>query len=279
MVHLDVANNTKDNSSCGFLSYRMLSKLLVLLQAILLMSGCAAFMGFPPRVTDRSADLEALQKHIDAAAITECLKATNEAEACRNKLITARTYGIDIQFSAFEEDLFRQAREAGFAATLTTLGLTAAGAVAGGGTTQVLSAIAAGITGSRAAFDREVLAERTVLAIHTSMRANRMIVLARIRQGLRQSVSEYPLAAGFHGRRGLLFPRYCIGGVDRYHQSRRRQGGGSGARPRHCHRTFTIRGGKGVTRLCQRPGNICGRKEATDKPDTAGYQRLRSSRT
>ena len=53
---------------------KMLSKLLVLLQAILLMSGCAAFMGFPPRVTDRSEDLKALQKHIYAAAITECSK-------------------------------------------------------------------------------------------------------------------------------------------------------------------------------------------------------------
>ena len=59
---------------------KMLSKLLVLLQAILLMSGCAAFMGFPPRVTDRSEDLKALQRHIDADAITECLKTLNEAE-------------------------------------------------------------------------------------------------------------------------------------------------------------------------------------------------------
>jgi hypothetical protein len=69
---------------------KMLSKLLVLLQAILLMSGCAAFMGFPPRVTDRSEDLKALQRHIDADAITECLKTLNEAEACRNKIIARR---------------------------------------------------------------------------------------------------------------------------------------------------------------------------------------------
>ena len=214
-MHWAVADTTKDNgnSSCGSLSYRMFSKLLVLLQAILLMSGCAAFMGFPPRVTDRSKDLEALQKHIDADAITECLKATNEAEACRNKLITSRTYAIDIQFSAFEEDLFRQAREAGFAATVTTLGLTAAGAVAGGGTTQLLSAIAAGITGSRAAFEREVLAERTVLAIHTSMRANRMIVLARIRVGLTQSVSQYPLAAGLTDVEDYYFQGTVLGAL------------------------------------------------------------------
>jgi hypothetical protein len=193
----------------------MLSKLLVLLQAILLVSGCAAFMGFPSRVTDRSADLEALQSAIDANAIKTCLdvKVPNDAEACRNKLIAARTYAVDIQFSAFEEDLFRQAREAGFAATLATLGLTAAGAVAGGGTTQVLSAIAAGITGSRAAFEREVLAERTVLAIHTSMRANRMIVLARIRRGLTQSVSDYPLAAGLTDVEDYYFQGTVLGAL------------------------------------------------------------------
>ena len=166
-------------------------------------------MGFPPRVTDRSADLDALQTDIGAKAITDCL--ATPTEACRNKLIAARTYGIDIQFSAFEENLFRQAREAGFAATLTTLGLTAAGAVAGGGTTQVLSAIAAGITGSRAAFEREVLAEHTVLAIHTSMRANRMIVLARIRPGLTQSVSQYPLAAGLTDVEDYYFQGTVLG--------------------------------------------------------------------
>lgn len=212
-MHFAVANTRKDNgsSSCGFLSYRMLSKLLVLLQVILLMSGCAAFMGFPPRVTDRSADLDALQNDIGAAAITKCLAAPDEA--CRNKLIAARTYAVDIQFSAFEENLFRQAREAGFAATLTTLGLTAAGAVAGGGTTQVLSAIAAGITGSRAAFEREVLAEHTVLAIHTSMRANRMIVLARIRLGLTQSVSQYPLAAGLTDVEDYYFQGTVLGAL------------------------------------------------------------------
>ena len=212
-MHLAVANTTKDNgnSSCGFLSYKRLSKLLVLLQAILLVSGCGAFMGFPSRVTKPTDDLDALQKDISAKAITDCLAAPNVL--CRNKVIAARTYAIDIQFSQFEEDLFRQAREAGFAATVTTLGLNAAGAVAGGGTSQVLSAIAAGITGSRAAFEREVLAERTVLAIHTAMRGNRMIVLARIRQGLTQSESEYPLAAGLTDVEDYYFQGTVLGAL------------------------------------------------------------------
>ncbi len=214
MVHFAVANTRKNNgsSSCGFLSYVMFSKLLVLLQAILLMSGCAAFMGFPPRVTDRSADLKALQDDIERQRYHGRASQRRPRRAVTSSLLPGRMR-LTSSFPQFEEDLFRQAREAGFAATVTTLGLTAAGAVAGGGTTQVLSAIAAGITGSRAAFEREVLAERTVLAIHTSMRANRMIVLARIRLGLTQSVSQYPLAAGLTDVEDYYFQGTVLGAL------------------------------------------------------------------
>lgn len=196
---------------CDLRSYRKLGALLISLPAILFLSGCAALMGFPSRVTDRSTDLKSLQPTIDAQAITGCLAVENEA--CRNKIIAARTYAVDLQFSAFEEDLFRQAREAGFATTLTTLGLNAAGAVAGGATPQLLSAIAAAITGSRAAFEREVLAERTILAIHTSMRANRMITLARIRRGLTQSIAQYPLGAGLTDVEDYYFQGTVLGAL------------------------------------------------------------------
>jgi len=184
----------RGRSSCGSLSYRNLSKLLVLLQAIMLVSGCAAFRGFPTRVTDLSADLALLKDDMGAAAITTCLAAPSEA--CRNKIIAARMYAIDIQFSGFEEDLFRQTRESGFATTVATLGLTAAAAASTSPASQILSGIAAFTIGTREAFQKEVLAERTVIAIHIAMRANRMIVLARIRQGLRHNASEYPLATG-----------------------------------------------------------------------------------
>jgi hypothetical protein len=63
------------------------------------------------------------------------------------------------------------------------------------------------------AFEREVLAERTVLAIHTSMRANHMIVLARIRQGLTQSVSQYPLAAGLTDVEDYYFQGTVLGAL------------------------------------------------------------------
>jgi len=118
-----------------------------------------------------------------------------DSRPCRNKFIAARMYATDIRFSQFEEKLFRQTRESEFAATLATLGLTSAAAFSSGGASQVLSGVAAFIIGGREAFQKEVLAERTVIAIHTAMRARRAQVRLRLREGLRQSVEQYPVAA------------------------------------------------------------------------------------
>jgi hypothetical protein len=99
--------------------------------------------------------------------------------------------GIDINFSQFEKKLFQENREASFLTTIATLGLTTAGAMTG---TAVLSAISAGLIGTKAAFDSHVLLDRAILAIHTQMRAQRDVIAARLRSGMRQDVSAYPLA-------------------------------------------------------------------------------------
>jgi hypothetical protein len=169
-------------------------KSLMLIVLITVLSGCAAFSGYPERATDPRKDLDRLESHIGAEAITACL--TNPTVPCRNKLIAARMHATDIQFSEFEERLFRQTREAGFGATLATLGLTSAAAFAGGTASQVLAGIAAFIIGAREGFQKEVLAERTVVAIHTAMRANRARAALRLRAGLGQLIDQYPLALG-----------------------------------------------------------------------------------
>jgi len=175
-------------------NFHACKSLLAVILIAPLLSGCAAFSGFPQRATDPKIDLERLGSHIGADAITACL--AEPTLSCRNKLITARMHATDIRFSEFEESLFRQTREAGFGATLATLGLTSAAAFAGGNTSQVLSGIAAFIIGAREGFQKEVLAERTVVAIHTAMRANRARIALRLRMGLSQSIDQYPLALG-----------------------------------------------------------------------------------
>lgn len=166
----------------------------LVLMLILVLSGCAAFKGFPERATDPDTDLTELKTHIGADAVKACLD--NPTADCRNSLIAARIHATDIQFSRFEEDMFRQTREAGFGATLATLGLTTSAAVATGGASQVLSGIAALIIGGREAFQKEVLAERTVIAIHTAMRARRAEVALRLHAGLPRSINDYPVALG-----------------------------------------------------------------------------------
>lgn len=181
-----------------FRSERWVRRLVVLTQTMLLLSGCTAFKGYPERSTDPSTDLLQLKPDIEANQITACLRETADAAAlaCRNRIIAARMYAIDIQFSEFEESLFQQTRSSGFAATVATLGLTSAAAVAGGTASQLLSGAAAFIIGTREAFQKEVLAERTLVAIHTAMRAGRTRVAVRLRDGLRSPVSDYPLALG-----------------------------------------------------------------------------------
>jgi hypothetical protein len=103
-------------------------------------------------------------------------------------------YAMDIRFSEFEETMFRETRTGGFGATLATLGLTTAAAASSGGTSQVLAGISAFIIGGREAFQKEILAERTVVAIHTAMRSRRAEVALRLRTGLQQPLPQYPLA-------------------------------------------------------------------------------------
>lgn len=165
-------------------------KCLLTSLCVFALAGCAAFRGHPDQATDPRADLQTLASQINAAAVTTCLQ--SPTAACRNRVIGARMYAADIQFSEFEQTLFNDTRSGGFAATLSTLGLTTAAAASSGGTSQVLSGLSAFIIGGREAFQKEVLAERTAIAIHTAMRGRRAQVALRLREGLGKSIEVYP---------------------------------------------------------------------------------------
>ncbi|MEF7613824.1 hypothetical protein V4F39_07870 [Aquincola sp. MAHUQ-54] len=164
-----------------------------LLALVLSLCGCAAFEGYPERATDPHRDLAELQPLIDAKAVAACLQAATAA--CRDTVVGARMYAADIRFSEFEENLFRETRKAGFGATLATMGLSTAAAASTGGASQWLSGLSAFVIGGREAFQKEVLAERTVVAIHTAMRSRRAQVALRLRSGLAQPLERYPLPA------------------------------------------------------------------------------------
>lgn len=166
---------------------------LLVVALLIGLGGCAAFKGYPERVTDPEADLKGLESQLNASAIGKCL--ASPSVTCRDEIVSARMYATDIRFSQFEESLFKGTREAGFSATLGTLGLTTAAAASTGGLAQTLSGLSAFIIGGREAFQKEVLSERTVIAIHTAMRSRRAEMALRLRSGMTQPLASYPLAS------------------------------------------------------------------------------------
>jgi hypothetical protein len=100
---------------------------------------------------------------------------------------------IDLRYAEYEIGFFDADRGVGFGAAVATIGLGAAGSIAATGTSQVLSAISAAVTGTRQAFGRELMAEQTAPALLSTMRTGRNTVALRIREGLRLDATQYPL--------------------------------------------------------------------------------------
>jgi hypothetical protein len=139
-----------------------------------------------------------LQGAYSAGDVVNCLAqplASQAAVVCRDKIVQALMIAVDLRYEEFEIGFFDTNRYAGFGATLAALGLSTAGAVVSGGTSQILSAAAAGVIGAREGFKREVLVEQTSVALLTAMRAQRDKVGLNIRLGLRRDASQYPLGA------------------------------------------------------------------------------------
>jgi hypothetical protein len=161
----------------------------------LALAACSGIQAAPkPPTADFEASLAGLETAYNPVQVLNCINTPLTGQRlCRDTIVQALVIAIDLRYEEFEIGFFDANRYAGFGATLATLGLTTAGAVVSGGTSQLLSAAAAGVTGAREAFKREVLAEQTSVALLTAMRTQRDQVGLRIRLGLRRDATEYPL--------------------------------------------------------------------------------------
>jgi hypothetical protein len=168
----------------------------LLLSALAACSGIQAAPKAP--LADFEASLVQLQGAYSAGEVVNCLAqplASQTAVVCRDQIAQALMIAVDLRYEEFEIGFFDTNRYAGFGATLAALGLSTAGAVVSGGTSQILSAAAAGVIGAREGFKREILVEQTSVALLTAMRTQRDQVGVRIRLGLQRNATEYPLGA------------------------------------------------------------------------------------
>lgn len=155
---------------------------------LMLQSACSTFRGHPDVVHDPEAELRELAPLHSVAARLACME--NPTLVCRNRIAAVGMRAVDIRFSQFESRLFRQNREAGFGATMATLGLTTAATLTGG-SARAFAASAGLITAGRESFDKELLAQQTTLSIHTAMRARRATAATRVVTGMHAPLAAY----------------------------------------------------------------------------------------
>jgi hypothetical protein len=112
----------------------------------------------------------------------------------RNELIYRLIFIADYRFSKYEADLMT-GRAAGDTATdIAVLGLTSAASITPyAGTARILSAIAGGLTGSRAVLQKNFYQNQTVSVLLDRMRALRKERFNQIVLNLQQPYSQYPV--------------------------------------------------------------------------------------
>lgn len=112
----------------------------------------------------------------------------------RNRFVVAKMFVIDRNYHVYESKLGKENEFANFATSIASLGVSTAGAtIPVGQTTKILAAAATGITGSKAAFDRDVLMTRTIQVVETQMRTDRATVAKLLRSRMNCGIAEYPL--------------------------------------------------------------------------------------
>jgi hypothetical protein len=162
-----------------------------------LASGCVSFSDGPARLYTVPEETQLIRDQVQQINLVQ-YSSLDEAsrKRIRNDYIAARMYAIDIQYTPYEAALTKERQGVGFGAAATTVALTtASGLVSPVATKNVLTGLAGFVTGARAAYDSDVLLSHSVQWIQSQMEANRAYVSNRILNGMKQSTTDYPLAA------------------------------------------------------------------------------------
>ncbi|HHT9138941.1 MAG TPA: hypothetical protein ACFYEK_17065 [Candidatus Wunengus sp. YC60] len=107
----------------------------------------------------------------------------------RNEIIGKLILLMNIRYSQYERAFYNTGASVGSAFDITTLAVTATGAVAGGAATKsILSAIAAGLTGSRLALEKNFLYEKTSPVLIAKMRKLREDKFKEIKDGMNKEI-------------------------------------------------------------------------------------------
>ena len=160
------------------------------------LSGCASIDGYPKQAVDTSADLKELKSHYNATAVSAYVSATGEANRRekRDRIVFGRLLAYDAAFATFERDLASEGNLWGVSGTAAGTILNTGATLAKSARTKTrLSAYGLGLTAFQTDASKQLFYERTLPAILSQMKADRLQLRLPIEQGLTRSDAEYPL--------------------------------------------------------------------------------------
>lgn len=209
---------------------RLLTSLSIVL-AVAILAGCSSLSkpGFPKRSYDEQKQLKDLTTAFekpgmiaDYYTLTNAPDATDAQKAdleirkrsARDEIVNGRLALIDLNYSHFvsQFSFTKQSLDAG--TEVVELGLNLATTAVGGAATKtVLGAVAAGVTGSKLAIDKNFFYEKTVPVLVTSMNAQRKTALVTILTGMTNAVDQYPLARALSDLENYYFAGTFIGAL------------------------------------------------------------------
>ncbi len=200
------------NSSCiaNPMKTPVAFSILALLFGIALFSSCRTEEGGLMKNIDKAEVKSLKDTYADPnqlAAQINAIKASKDPEA-RNDLLNDLIRAIDLNYYHWEKLLYDKKSFSDFGVDTAVLGLGSAGTYGvAQSTVKVLSAISGSLTGTRAAFDSNVLQKNAIPAIIVKMRALRAERLKYLRGGMMKKVggvyqprpwSEYSLTLGLN---------------------------------------------------------------------------------
>ncbi|KAB2660153.1 MAG: hypothetical protein DVB31_14595 [Verrucomicrobia bacterium] len=172
----------------------------------MVVAGCASNRGYPERMVSEEIELKALARYFKVDVVAEYQKAA-EKKAYRQEVVMGRIRAVDLQFVKFERQLNVERNTTQIGGDLAVLGLSGAGATAGGAATKaILSAISGGVTGAKLSIDKTLFYEKTMPVLLHEMQASRNTVLGEIRKGLLGELDAYPFLQ-------------ALNDVDRYYEA------------------------------------------------------------
>ena len=164
---------------------------------VLILAGCSTLRGAPPSIIDTDAEVDNLSAFYGTDQVVAYLETTEPVarRQLRNRIVATRMLAIDIYYSDYVQQLSTSLRGGNLGADIASIALTTAATLIEPVLTKnILTAIDTGLKGSKQAFDKDVLLERTLPIIIQEMEAARVEIATQIWTSLgAKDDSEYPL--------------------------------------------------------------------------------------